>query len=70
MQHSTLPSRDVTIGLDLGDKYSVFYVMDDRLDRREFGRVKTTRTEFQKHFAQLEPARIAMETGTNSATAR
>lgn len=66
MQHSTLPSRDVTIGLDLGDKYSVFYVMDDRLDRREFGRVKTTRTEFQKHFAQLEPARIAMETGTHS----
>lgn len=66
MQHLTRVSRMNTIGLDLGDKYSVFFCLDEDGEFLEEGRLKTTPQRFQKHFGAMEPARIALETGTHS----
>lgn len=66
MAHCNLPARDITIGLDLGDKESVFYILDERKEQPQLGRVKTTPEDFKRFFSQLEPARVVMECGTHS----
>lgn len=66
MKKSIRTSEKVTIGLDLGDKYSYFYAVDSRGNCLEEGRVRTTPEALRKHFSGIEPALVAIETGTHS----
>jgi transposase len=56
----------LTIGIDLGDQWSQFCLLDADGTLREEGRVRSTRSAFQARFGALAPARIALETGTHS----
>lgn len=55
-----------TVGLDLGDKYSRFCVLDDRGDAREEGRLKSTPDGMRHHFDDCKSQRVVIETGTHS----
>ena len=59
-------SREVTVGLDLSDKDSYFCVLDAAGELLQEGRVKTTPHALERLFAGMEPARVALETGTHS----
>jgi transposase len=62
---STTPSG-LTVGLDLGDQWSQFCLLDAKGQIQQEGRVRSTRSAFQARFGALAPARIALETGTHS----
>lgn len=66
MDNSSTLSVKMTIGLDLGDKYSVFFVLDAEGEFVEEGRVRTTRAGMDRFFGSREPARVALEVGTHS----
>lgn len=58
---------EITIGLDLGDKWSHYSVLDIYGEVKEEGRVKTTPTELKGRFEHgYTGARIAIEVGTHS----
>jgi transposase len=57
----------MTAGLDLGDKYSYFCLIDRHSGEViEEGRLRTTREALRRRFASERPLRIAVETGTHS----
>src|SRR3954454_4260639 len=56
----------LTVGLDLGDQWSQFCLLDAAGQIQQEGRVRSTRSAFQARFGALAPARIALETGTHS----
>src|SRR5262245_54760184 len=56
----------VTIGLDLGDKWSHYFVLNPDGTLGGNGRVATTRKALRGHFEALRPARVALEVGTHS----
>jgi transposase len=56
----------LTIGVDLGDKWSHLCVLDEAGEVAEEGRIATRREAFEKHFRRLERARVAIEAGTHS----
>ncbi len=56
----------LTVGLDLGDKYSYVFAIDEGGDPVENKRIRTTRTTIERYFRGLEPARIALEVSTHS----
>ena len=55
-----------TIGLDLGDRSNTFCVLDDDGAVVAEGKVKTKRAALDQQFANLAPARVALEAGTHS----
>lgn len=55
-----------TIGVDLSDRFSYFFSLDQDGECAGEGRVPSTPAAFRKHFGPLEPALIAIETGTHS----
>ena len=55
-----------TVGLDLGDLYSHFLVLDEDGQVLEEGRVATRESALRKRFSVCERMRIALETGTHS----
>ncbi len=58
---------EITIGMDLGDKYSFFSIIERGEDSfREQGRVRTTTKALETKFRRFKGARIAIETGTHS----
>ena len=57
----------VTIGIDLGDRFSHYCILNGEGKVIETGRIKTSREAFTAHFQDLPPARIAVEAGTHSA---
>jgi len=57
----------VTIGIDLGDRFSHYCVLNAEGKVIESGRIKTSREAFVDHFKDLPPARMAVEAGTHSA---
>lgn len=59
-------ASEMTIGLDLGDRYSYFCTLDRSGENIESGRVQTTKSTFEKWFRNCETARIVMEAGTHS----
>jgi transposase len=63
-------SRDepkTTVGLDLGDKYSYFCLIDQHSGEvMEEGRLRTSPEAFRRRFASERPSRIAIEGGTHS----
>ena len=56
----------LTIGIDLGDQWSQFCLLNPDGVPLEEGRVRSTRSAFQARFGALAPARIAWETGPPS----
>jgi transposase len=60
------PKRAQTIGIDLGDLWSHYCVLDEAGNVAEEGRFRTTQAALQKHFGDIARARIAMEAGTPS----
>jgi len=59
-------ARWTTIGMDLGDQWSHYCVLNEDGEIVEEGRFRTTPEALAKHFEALSPARIAMEAGTHS----
>ena len=57
---------DITIGLDLGDRWAQLCALDDNGEVVDEGRVKLTRQALTSRFAGLRPARMALEAGTHS----
>jgi transposase len=55
-----------TVGLDVGDRYSVLCVLDEHGEIIEEGRVPTTPPALERRFRAMAPARVALETGTHS----
>ena len=66
MANCTRATGKVTIGLDLGDKYSYLYSLDTEGEFLEEGRLRTTEDALRKRFEGKAPARVAIETGTHS----
>lgn len=57
---------ELTIGIDLGDQYTRFCVLDKSGSKIEEGRMATTKEAFRRRFPGMEPARMAIETGPHS----
>jgi transposase len=55
-----------TIGMDLGDTWSVLCVLDESGEVVEESRVRTRRKAIHAHFAVRAPARVVLEVGTHS----
>jgi transposase len=57
----------MTVGLDLGDRYSHLCLIDQHSGEvLEEGKLRTSTEAFERRFASEEPMRIAIETGTHS----
>ena len=57
----------MTAGLDLGDKHSYLYLIDQQSGEvMEEGRLRTTPEALRRRFASELPLRIAIEAGTHS----
>jgi transposase len=57
----------MTVGLDLGDRYSYLCLIDTQSGEIvEEGRLRTTPEALRRRFASERPMRIAIETGTHS----
>lgn len=57
----------LTVGLDLGDRYSHYCILNQDGDVIEEGRCATTEAGLRQHFADTPRMRIALEAGTHSA---
>src|SRR5262245_17259575 len=67
MTLTTIAGDQVTIGIDLGDRYSHFCVLDPGGAILEEGRVATSPPALRRRFGELPRACIALEAGTHSA---
>jgi hypothetical protein len=56
----------VTVGLDLGDRYSHYCVLNEESEVVEQGRIQSTEAAFRRHFEGEPRQRIALECGTHS----
>jgi transposase len=57
----------MTVGLDLGDRYSYLCFIDQQSGEvMEEGRLRTTPEALRRRFSSERPMRIAIETGTHS----
>jgi transposase len=64
------PNRDrLTVGVDLGDKWSNYCVLGLDGETLVEGELQTSQRCFSEFFAALMPARVVMEVGTHSAWA-
>jgi transposase len=52
-------ASSLTLGIDLGDQWSQFCLLDANGTVCQEGRVRSTRSAFQARFGALAPARIA-----------
>ena len=59
-------STRMTIGCDLGDKYSELAIIDATGSLVERKRLKTTSTSFQRSFSRRKPATVVLEVGMHS----
>ena len=65
------PNRDrLTVGVDLGDKWSNFCILGLDGEKLTEGEVRTTPQDFAEFFQAMAGARVVMEVGTHSAWAR
>lgn len=67
MANCTKASELVTIGIDLGDKYSQLCFLDESGVIVEQGRIRTEMEALKSRFRSMTRARIAVEAGTHSA---
>jgi transposase len=61
-----LQDRQLTIGLDLGDRSSFYCVLNDRGEVILEQKVGTTPEAMKRTFGKMPRSRIALETGTHS----
>ena len=66
MEEHSKTSTGVTIGVDLGDKWSRICVLDDQGEVCEEGRIATTARAMRKRFSGMERCRVVIEVGTHS----
>jgi transposase len=65
------PNRDrLTVGVDLGDKWSNYCILGLDGETLTEGELQTTQQGFSELFSALAPARVVMEAGTHSAWVR
>lgn len=57
---------EITIGMDLGDRFSHCCVLSPDGEVLTEGRIRSTPEAMARHFQQLPPTRIAIEVGTHS----
>ena len=56
-----------TIGVDLGDRYSAYCVIDQATgEETGEGRLRTTPAAFERFFAGRDTSRVVLEVGTHS----
>jgi transposase len=55
-----------TIGVDVSDRKSYFYILNAQGEYSASGSIPTSPQGFLEYFGSLEPARVAIETGTHS----
>jgi len=58
--------NQLTVGLDLGDRYSSYCVLDEAGEIVSEQKLPTTPEAMKKIFAKMPPSLVAMETGTHS----
>ncbi len=58
--------RQLTVGLDVGDRFSAFCTLDADGVRVDHGRCATTPASLEKWFGALPAARVVLETSTHS----
>ena len=63
---NTLAAGPVTVGVDIGDRYSHYCVLDGAGQIVEEDRVRTTQDGFRKWLNGRPKMRIAFEAGTHS----
>ena len=56
----------MTMGLDMGDRFSHYCLLNEEGDVVEEGRMQSTEAAFRRHFASEARMRIALECGTHS----
>ena len=66
MTDCTTRKCTMTIGIDLGNRYSNFAVLDEAGELVEEGRLRSTPAVFHQQFAGRPQSRIAIEVGTHS----
>ena len=57
---------ELTIGIDLGDKFSHYCVLDESGQLTESGNLLNTEASARKHFADVPPALVALEAGART----
>ncbi len=68
---SLRPNLDrLTVGVDLGDQWSNYCILDLEGDTLAEGKLRTTQEEFSEFFQGLNAARVVVEVGTHSAWVR
>jgi transposase len=65
-KRSKARKRSLTIGMDLGDKTSHYYVLNSEGELVREGTLTTTKKGMKQRFGSLQRCRIAMEVGTHS----
>jgi transposase len=63
----TIPSRSTTVGLDVGDRYSQFCILDEVGEIVAEGRIRTIADALREHFTRWSSSRVVLEAGTSSA---
>jgi transposase len=63
---STQNARSTTVGLDLGDRWSRYCVLNGSGDIIEENKVQTTAIGFEERFAAMSAARVVIEVGGHS----
>ena len=58
--------KKLTIGLDLGDRFSHYCILNEAGEVVAERKIPTTRKGMEEAFRRMPPSRIAMETGTHS----
>jgi transposase len=56
----------LTMGLDLGDRFSHYCLLNEQREVVEEGRIQSTEAAFRRHFAVQPRLRVALECGTHS----
>jgi transposase len=66
MEDRTILARGITIGLDLGDKYSQYCMLGRDGQVVQEGRIRTMPEALRKFLSSMDPCRVAIEAGTHS----
>jgi transposase len=67
MSEGSTEQIEMTVGLDLGDKYSYLYVLEaDSGEFVEEGRLRTTPEDLRRRFDSEQKLKVAIEVGTHS----
>jgi transposase len=70
-QGALAPNRDrLTVGLDLGDEWSIYCILGLEGETLAEGRLRTTQEDVAEFFRGLSAARVILEVGTHSAWIR